>query len=306
MNSIVLSGDTMPDLESLRCFLAAAKSLNFRTAARAVHLSPPAFGQRIAQLERDLGCSLFDRSTRRVALTSAGEGAVPAAQRLLAGVAELRQSVLEERGPTPFALTIASRFELGLSWLVPALSPLAKQRPERTLHVSFGDSAAMLTRTTRGLVDAAVTSARTLPGDLQFESLHDEDYAFVGCPSAAGKRWRISAKRARELVLIDIDPDLPLFDYFVRTQEGSSSWRFRGIEYLGTIAAIRMRVLEGVGVAVLPRYFVTADLRAGRLVELSPRGDLRQDAFRLIWRRDHPNQAQLVELAADLRAIPLR
>lgn len=302
----VLPNDTLPDLDSLRCFAAAARTLNFRAAAQSLHLSPPAFGQRVAQLERDLGAALFERTTRTVRLTAAGERAVETAHRLLALAADLRFTVHNETGPSPFALTIATRFELGISWLTPALARLATLRPHRTLHLSFGDSPAMLSRTTRGLVDAAITSAHTLPTDTLFESLHPEQYVFVGCPDNSNRRWRITAKRAAQLVLLDIDPELPLLNYFARSQQGDSSWRFAEMEYLGTISAIRLRALAGAGVAVLPRYFVADDLRDKRLVDISPHTELLEDAFRLIWRRDHPRSRELAELAADLRTIPLR
>src|SRR5689334_25354523 len=58
--------------ESLRCFLAAARLLNFRNASRAVALTPAAFGQRIRQLEEQLGVELFARTTRSVSLTERG------------------------------------------------------------------------------------------------------------------------------------------------------------------------------------------------------------------------------------------
>jgi DNA-binding transcriptional LysR family regulator len=65
-------------------------------------------------------------------------------------------------------------------------------------------------------------------------------------------------------------------------------------------------VLEGAGVAVLPRYFVRQDLAKGRLVELMPKVKLPIDWFRLIWRKDHPRQEAMRQLAMDLGQIPLR
>lgn len=53
------------DLESLRCFAAAAATLNFRAAARRVALSPGAFSDRLRRLEEELGVPLFVRTTRR-------------------------------------------------------------------------------------------------------------------------------------------------------------------------------------------------------------------------------------------------
>ena len=73
----------MLDLESLRCFEAAAVRLSFRAAANQVGLSPAAFSERIRRLEDELGVSLFARTTRRVKLTPAGERLLPQARKAL-------------------------------------------------------------------------------------------------------------------------------------------------------------------------------------------------------------------------------
>src|SRR5689334_15642966 len=56
---------SLPSIESLRCFFAAAQHLNFRRAASEVGLTATAFSERIRGLERELGCALFARTTRR-------------------------------------------------------------------------------------------------------------------------------------------------------------------------------------------------------------------------------------------------
>jgi DNA-binding transcriptional LysR family regulator len=83
-------------------------------------------------------------------------------------------------------------------------------------------------------------------------------------------------------------------------------WSFAQHEYLGTIAAIRLRVLQGAGVAVLPRYFVARDLRARRMVQVLPKLKLQRDAFRLVWRAGHSRENEIRQLATELARIPLR
>src|SRR3954471_14359440 len=72
-----------PSLESLRCFVEAARLLNFRAAARVVALTPAALGERIRGLEELMGDTLFHRTTRKVVLTQAGLDLVPWAERAL-------------------------------------------------------------------------------------------------------------------------------------------------------------------------------------------------------------------------------
>ena len=274
----------LPDLESLRCFEAAATHLNFRVAAKTVALSPAAFGDRIKRLEDQLAAPLFVRTTRRVALTAAGH----------------------DRGPIPYELTVGTRFELGLSRITPALQPLAALRPERTLHLVFGDSDDLVARVRNGLLDCAVTSARLTVAGLSYEVLHEEDYVFVGSAALLARTPLSRAAHATAHVLLDTAADLPLFRYFLDARGRGEAWTFGRIEYLGTIGAIRLRMLQRAGVAVLPRYFVAGDLASGKLVEILPRVRLQRDAFRLVWRSGHAHEQALRLLAADLAKRPLR
>lgn len=295
----------LPDLESLRCFDAAATHLSFRIAARAVALSPAAFGDRIKRLEEQLAAPLFVRTTRRVALTPAGHRLVAQARRVLDEASKCRPVALDDAAAIPYELTIGTRFELGLSWLVPSLRTLQARRPERTLHLVFGDSADLVARARDAVLDAVITSSRLTATGLAYERLHAESYVFIGSAQLVRKAPLARAEHAAEHSLIDVSPELPLFRYFLDAQR-ATTWRFARHEYLGTIGAIRLRVLQGAGVAVLPRYFVADDLRAKRLVRLAPRTPLQEDAFRLVWRAHHPREQELRRLASELSAIPLR
>ena len=292
----------LPDLESLRCFVAAATQPTFRAGARAVALSPAAFSTRIRALEEQVGAPLFHRTTRRVALARAGERLLPEARAALAAAERAMRAAREDR-PTPFELTIGTRFELGMSWLVPALDGLSRARPERTLSLFFGD-VELLPRVRGGTIDAAVTSVRLAYADVRHAALHEERYVFVAAPSL--RRPLAGPDDARLHALLDVHPDLPLFRYFLDASPAGAVWPFARVEHLGAIAAIRHRVLEGAGVAVLPLYFVRDDLRRKRLKLLLPRVRLPSDFFRLVWRAGNPREPELAALAAELRKLPLR
>ncbi|NCG19969.1 MAG: LysR family transcriptional regulator [Rhodobacterales bacterium] len=288
------------DLDSLRCFTTAADTLNFRAAAKRVSLSPGAFSDRIRRLEEDLGTALFHRTTRRTRLTEAGTRLLPNARTLLAEAQRCRNVVAEDAAPLPFELVIGTRFELGIVWLTPILKALESAVPERTVHLYMADTPDLTHRVLRGDIDAVIYSARLTSASLRYATLHTEEYVFVGnAPLVTGPD---DAPHCR---LLDVSADLPLFRYFLDAWPGKASWRFGRHQYLGGIGGLRMRVLEGAGVAVLPRYFVQADLDCGTLVELMPEVKLKSDAFRLVWRTAHPQDAALQALAEELRTHPL-
>src|SRR5690242_18168433 len=138
------------DFDSLRCFDAAATTLNFRAAATRVHLSPGAFSDRMQRLEEDVGAVLFMRTTRQVQLSETGRRLLPLARRLLGGADRRRRVGREPAQAMPYELDIGTRYELGLSWLCPALGELDRARPERRLHLYNGDTPDLLSRLERG------------------------------------------------------------------------------------------------------------------------------------------------------------
>jgi DNA-binding transcriptional LysR family regulator len=295
----------LPDLESLRCFVQAATHLNFRTAARTVALSPAAFGDRISRLEKELGARLFERTTRRVSLTEAGEQLLQQARRCLDEAARCA-TVVRARGTASIDLVIGTRFELGMSWLVPALRPLERAQPARHLHLYFGDTVDLLPRLLQGGIHAMITSARLTTPGLEIARLHEEEYAFVGAERLIVRNPLSRPQDATRHVLLDVHEDLPLFRYFLDARSPDESWAFERVQHLGGIGPIRARTLEGAGVAVLPLYYVEDDIRRGRLRRLFPATKLPTDWFRLVWRKGEPREEALRALGAELSRLPLR
>ncbi|MBS2020060.1 MAG: LysR family transcriptional regulator [Deltaproteobacteria bacterium] len=297
----------LPSIESLRCFTAAAKLLNFRAAARSVALTPAAFGQRIKQLEEQLGAPLFQRTTRSVRLTESGLALLPAAERCLLAAAEcVRVGAAGNRSLAPLDVTIGTRHELGLSWILPQLDGLTKAQPWLRLHLYFGSGADILLRVRSMEVECCVTSSRLVDPKLDSLRLHREDYVFVGATALLDKKPLERPKDAREHTLLDTDETLALFRYFRDAPGGGDHLQFAGSMRLGTIEAIRQRVLHQAGVAVLPEYLVRKDLASGKITRILPNVELIHDYFRLVFRSDDPRRPIYEQMAKQMAATPLR
>lgn len=296
----------MLSIDSLRCFAEAARLLNFRAAARVVALSPAALGQRIRQLEDELGAPLFHRTTRAVALTQAGLDLLPYAQKALASIEDCRRVGQGALGASPMELVVGTRHELGMSWLVPMLDKVERRHPGLTLHLYVGSGPDLVMRVRNLAIDCAVTSTRIVDPKLDGLRLHDEDYAFVAQPALLRRAPFRAARDAKRHTLLDAAEALPLFRYVRDAPGGFDSLEFGRVVRLGTIAAIRHQVLRGRGVAVLPAYFVRKDLQAHRLVRVLPKLRPLSDCFRLVFRVDDPRRSFYASLAELMRSEPLR
>jgi len=106
------------ELRHLRSFEAVARLTSFTQAARELAITQPALSRTIRQLEDALGATLFDRSTRHVELTAAGQTLLSSVERALGELARGFDAVRQE-----------TSIRLGFSWLLP--DPWAQQTVSR-------------------------------------------------------------------------------------------------------------------------------------------------------------------------------
>jgi len=295
----------LPDLDSLRCFVEAARLLNFRAASRAVGLTPAALGQRIKQLELQLEVKLFHRTTRRVELTEAGLALLPAARNALIAAWDCTRAARGSLGPVPIDLRLGTRHELGLSWVTPLLPKLSLAHPGVTFHLYFGSGQDLELRIRSQEIDCAISSRRLSDPKLDSVRVHREDYRLVATPEVLAERPLQTVDDAANHTLIDIGEALPLFSYWRDAPGADEGISFQQTRYMGTVAAIRATVLEGHGVAVLPEYLVGEDIAAGRLEVLLPEIEPQHDWFRLLFRRDDPRVSLFRALAKTMSQEPL-
>ncbi len=295
----------MPEVDQLRCFVAAAEALNFRKAASVVHLTPAALGKQVKHLEDRVGQALFVRSTRKVTLTREGETLLSKAHLALDALTACTQFDLENPRLTG-TLTLGSRHELAMSWLVPTVRQLERSHPNLAINFYVGSGADLIWRVQSGEIDCAVTSTRVQSTALDFEQLHDEEYRLVASPKLLRQCSMSHFVDARKHVLLDASRDLPLLRYWKDSAPATAKLEFKKTLTLGTIDIMRNYALAGLGVGVLPLYFVRLDLAKGRLCEVFPSIKPQRDAFRLVFRRMDHKRGLYAELARTLRSSPLR
>lgn len=174
--------DRLPELGSIKCFIALAEELHFGRAAERLHMTQPTLSQKIRRLEADLGTPLFTRSTRRVELTPSGEEFLPLARETLV---KLEQAVLLAKlasggvGPGGERLHVGS-IEPASHRLLPRILRRFRQRfPGTVLEVKVFDSSELLRALERGDYHVGLMRPPTNANQIQFRPLVSNRFVAV-------------------------------------------------------------------------------------------------------------------------------
>jgi LysR family transcriptional activator of dmlA len=128
-----------PELDDLRVFCMVARKSSFSAAAEALCASAAYVSKRVGILEASLGTRLLHRSTRRVAMTAAGERVFAWAEKIIDDVGQLVEDVSSTRRIARGTLRVSSSFGFGRKFVAPALAALSDRYPQLNVQLDLFD-----------------------------------------------------------------------------------------------------------------------------------------------------------------------
>ncbi|MGW9214441.1 LysR family transcriptional regulator [Embleya sp. NPDC055664] len=143
------------ELRQIRYFVAVAEELHFGRAAERLHIVQPTVSQQIRRPERELAVTLFDRSTRSVTLTAAGDAFLPHARALLAAERAGLAAMAALRAEEAAVLRLGTNVGLGTR-LDRLLAALAEGAPQTGVELVSLPPADRLRQVREGTLDAAL------------------------------------------------------------------------------------------------------------------------------------------------------
>lgn len=167
------------EIDVLRTFVSIAESGSFTRAAGQIFRTTSAVSMQIKRLETMLGCTLFIREARRIALTDEGERLLGYARRLLKLNEETVSAFISPRlnGRVRFGTPA----DIGTHILPGLLSLFARTHPGIEVNVSVGRSVEMIQRIDAGELDVALVSVGNLgQDDSRGEVIHSEPLVWAG------------------------------------------------------------------------------------------------------------------------------
>jgi len=126
-------------LRSMQVALGIADRGSFTAAAKALGMSVPAVVRALAALEADLGVRLFNRTTRRVALTEEGRRYLDHSRRILLEVSDAAAAVGAEAKEPQGALSVTAPVLFGQMYVAPAVAGFVRRHPKMNLELQLLD-----------------------------------------------------------------------------------------------------------------------------------------------------------------------
>ena len=268
----------LPPLNALRAFEVAARHLSFKLAAEELSVTPTAISHQIRGLEDDLGVPLFRRLTRALELTPEGEAMLPKLREAMIAIAASVEAVRALRPVSRLSVVAPPSF--ASRWLVPRLHRFSRLQPDVELHVASATKAIDTSDAGAPGVEPPQRGegvqlwirfgSGRYPG-YRTDWLFEPEYTPVCSPQLLRAKIPLrepSDLQRHNLIHDDTVPDARERPTWVQWLEAAHVGAIRpeaGLHFSDSGLAIAA-ALDGLGVALLSKPLVAAEVAAGRLV----------------------------------------
>ncbi|MEU0394305.1 LysR family transcriptional regulator [Streptomyces sp. NPDC006208] len=277
------------DLQQMRYVLAVAETASFTRAAERCHVVQSALSHQVARLEKELGARLFERTSRRVRLTTAGEAFLPAARQALEAAERARAEVAAATGEVRGKLTVGSIPTVAAVDLPAVLRDYRLRYPQVRISLRAGSSERLVEQVRDGGLDAAFLGVQ--PG-FRPQGVRDKEIAHGQHVAVVAPDHPLATEQEVDLHLLAEEVFVDFADGSAARAQSDLAFTAAGLrrevafEVSGVELMVRM-VRHGLGIALLPATFTT-ELHGLRCVPIT-NGPMRVE--RLIWSRFTPSPA---------------
>ena len=252
----------MDKLTAIKVFLTVAETGSFTATAEQLEISKPMISRYVALMEEWLNARLFQRSTRKVALTDAGEQAVLFCQRIANLTAEMEQEMMAQQGELRGALRVTSSQTFGTYHLVQMVNRFLQLHPKLNIQLLLNDQTMDLISER---IDLAIRITNTPDPNFIARKLADCHSLLVAMPDYLAQ---FGTPKHPE--------DLYQHHYLSHHNINRKAWKCTQGERevlldlnsrftTNDTQALLNAVLDRNGIAMLPKYMLETELQQGKL-----------------------------------------
>jgi len=257
------------DIDRLRILVDVAQLGSFAAAARLRDLDPSSVSRMVGQMERELSIRVFERTTRRLSLTEAGNVFLRRVEAILDELDLAHEEAVHRTSQVCGTVRITTSVAFGQVCVVPLLSRLRQAFPELAVELLITDANVDLIR---DRIDLAIRLAPAIEGE-------------VICAKLRDTRYRVCASRDYISTAPPLEWPSDLSDHqtlLSTLPEYRSRWLFRdfagqvtevpvrGKIFVSNSLALRAVAADGLGPALLADWLVERDIEDGILIDVFP------------------------------------
>jgi len=256
------------NLNRLVIFSAVVESGSITQAAYRLKLGKTVVSTHIRELERELGATLLARNTRSLGLTEAGKLFFESVQKILGDTRAAVDLLSENYGQPRGVLRITAPVDYSNYVLMPVLVKLREKFPELVIELVNDDSCIDLIGNE---VDVGIRLSELSDSNLQAVQIGSFTLYLVAAPEFLSAFPALSHPRELDqLPHIVFSVFSPFNLVFSHRHEPSYRIRFKPGISVNSAFMAKAAALAGGGLAVVPDFAATEDIRCGRLVRVLP------------------------------------
>jgi DNA-binding transcriptional LysR family regulator len=256
-------------MQPMRIFVCVVQNGSLSSAGRQLGLSPASVSRHISALEESLGCRLLNRTSRKLALTEAGELYYAKVEQILQQIVEANEGVAQLHTHPRGTLRVHSRVLVGHLHVVPMLPDYLALYPEVKVDLAMSNRVIDIVEQN---VDVDIRIGKLVDSSLVARKLAGSERLLCATPGYLARHPPITRPA-----------DFATHNCMTyRVNVGRTIWRFLdpggALEESpggGSLSsdngyALLTAALAGVGIALMPDWAVSGDIAEGRLTQLLP------------------------------------
>lgn len=286
------------DLNQTAVFIKVVQAGSFSAAARLLGLPTSTVSNRVATLERRLGVTLLQRTTRRLNLTEAGALYFQHAATGLGHLLDAEAAVTESLGTPTGLLRVTAPADIGDHLLAGIMARMRRHHPAVRIDMVLMDRYVDLVADG---IDAAIRTGALRDSTLIARQVGIARWVPFASPDYLESAPPLDAPQAlRHHCCLQFTP-LGKDAWTLTDGRGSVVVPMSGQVMVNDVRVIRSMALAGEGVALLPTYLCRDECTQGELVRVMPEWHAKADPVHLVYPHQHfipPKLRAFVDLAA--------
>lgn len=258
------------DLKQLESFVAIAKFKSFSKAADYLYLTQPTISSHIINLEKELNITLFDRCSKKVSLTKAGEILYDYAVNIINLKENAKFKLGEFKGKIIGNIEIASS-TIPEQYIIPSIiCGFHKSYPDVTFNMMHYDSKQVLEGVLCGDVDFGIVGAKISHKQLKYTELLNDEMLLVtpNCEPYTSFPSKINFDRILQKNLIFREKGSgtrTLLEYALKNDLDIELEDLKIIAYIESTEAIKQCIIKGLGISFLSKRAVEREVQLNLL-----------------------------------------